>query len=417
MQVIPAATAFVKKKEISAEELVFWCIAGVFLTMPVGTSPPIIFGVLAALVWFFSGGFFRLKHVLKESWLWPVLAFVALAWVGFLYTPDPSGFGIDYAGKTYYWLFCVVLASLSLQILRPRMLINAFLLGLAVNACVGVFQFAGFIAPKNGWFSGLTRGYNTLTVYLVLAILMCSFYFREATEGRKRWAILLVMALYFFHLIILEGRTGYLTLVLLSPLLLKTLFRKLSAWKIILVWVLIMGAMSLSPIVRQRLDLTVSQLKYHMNAEPDKAWGREYTVHQDRFYMWYGAVQIFLENPIMGVGTGGYPVVLKEKRNPNDPIIAHPHNNVLYMAVSYGVFGIVVFIWFFWEMLRNSLKEKDTVLGYFILCTALVLLVNGLFNTTILDAGTVILWSMAVGLQRALPKFAQGPQSAFPNRG
>jgi len=309
----------------------------------------------------------------------------------------------------------VALASLSLETLRPRTLINAFLFCLAVNACVGILQFAGFIAPKQGWFSGLTRGYNTLTVYLVLAILMCSFYFREANEWRKRWVLLLIMALYFFHLIILEGRTGYLTFILLSPLFVKTLFRKLNGWKVLLVWVLIMGSMSFSPIVRERFDLTVSELKYHMNAGTDKAWGKEYTVHQDRFYMWHGALQIFLQNPILGVGTGGYPAVLKEKSKPDDPIIAHPHSSILHMAVSYGLAGIFVFIWFFWEMLRNALKERDTVLGYFILCTALVLLVNGLLNTTILDAGTVLLLSLAVGLQGALPKFAQGRQSAPPN--
>ncbi|MEJ2725978.1 MAG: O-antigen ligase family protein, partial [Deltaproteobacteria bacterium] len=380
-------------------------------------SPPIIVGVLGTLIWFFSGMFFRLKSLFKQSWLWPALAFIALAWVGLLYTPDPYGFGVNYAGKTYYWLFCVALASLSLETLRPRILINAFLLGLAVNACVGMLQFAGFIAPKQGWFSGLTRGYNTLTVYLVLGILMCSFYFGEAKEWRKRWVLILLMALYFFHLIILEGRTGYLTFILLSPLVLKTLFRKLNGWKVLLVWVLIMGAMSLSPIVRERVHLTVSELKYHMNAEKAKAWGREFTTHQDRFYYWYGAVRIFLENPILGVGTGGYPMVLKGKGNPDDPIVSHPHNNVLYMAASYGVFGIVVFTWFFWEMLRNSLKERDTVLGYFILCTALVLLVNGLFNTTVLDAGTVLLWSLAVGLQSALPKFVRARPSAVPNRG
>jgi O-antigen ligase len=89
----------------------------------------------------------------------------------------------------------------------------------------------------------------------------------------------------------------------------------------------------------------------------------------------------------------------------------------LYMAVSYGLIGVAVFIWFFWEILRNALKERDTALGYFILCTALVLLINGLFNTTILDAGTVLLWSLAVGLQRALPKFAEARQSALPDRG
>lgn len=335
-----------------------------------------------------------------------MIPFAILPWLGLIYTPDPWGFGIDYAGKTYYWLFCLALASLSFKNIELRWLIEAFLLGLAVNACVGIMQFAGVIAPKQGWFSGLTRGYNTLTVYLVLGILICAFYFREAEEQKKRFGLIVLMMLYFFHLIIMEGRAGYLTFILLFPFMIKTLFRKVSMWEIALVCVLIVGGMSFSPVVKKRIELTVSQLKYHMSAAPDKAWGREYTVHQDRFYMWKGAIQLFLENPLIGVGTGGYSASLKETRDSDDPVIAHPHNNILYMATSYGMIGIVLFIWLFWELLRNGWKEKNTLVGHLVLCAALVLFLNGLFNTTILDAGTVLLLTLVVGLQRASAGFS-----------
>lgn len=401
---IAAAKGLVEKTGLNSEGLVFWCFAGVFLTMPIGTSPPIIFGALGAFIWLFSGMAFHIKSFFKQSWFWPVIAFIVLPWVGLIYTPDPWGFGIDYAAKTYYWLFCLALASLSFKSVQPRWLINAFLLGLALNACVGILQFVGVVAPKQGWFSGLTRGYNTLTVYLVLAILICAFYFREE-ERKKQVALVVLMILYFFHLIIMEGRTGYLTFILLFPFVIKTLFRNLNAWKIGLVCLLIVGVMCLSPIVRERVELTVNQLKYHMNVEEEKAWGKEYTEHQDRFYMWMGAIQVFLEKPIIGVGTGGYPAALKASRGLNDPVIAHPHNNILHMAANHGVIGILFFFWLFAEIIKNGWKQRGSLVGHVVLSTALVLLLNGLFNTTILDAGTLLLLSLVTGLQRALPEF------------
>lgn len=404
---IAAAKGYGEKTGVRSEWVIFWCFAGVFLTMPIGTSPPILFGALGALIWLFSGMFFQVKTLLRQRWLWPVIAFFLLTWAGLLYTPDPWGFGISYARKSYYWVFCLAIASCSFKRLEPRWLVYAFLFGLAINACVGILQLAGLIAPKQGWFSGLTRGYNTLTVYLVLAILICAFYFGQAREHGKRAGLVGLMTLYFFHLIIMEGRTGYLTFVILSPLLIKTLFKKLSAWKISLVSLLIVGAMLFSPIVRERIELTASQLKYHLTADPEKAWGKEYTVHQDRFYMWAGAIQLFLERPILGFGTGGYPASLKAARAPDDPVIAHPHNNILHMAASYGVVGILVLFWLFGEMFRNGWKEKDTLIGHLVLTSALVLFVNGLFNTTILDAGTLYLLSVVVGLQRALPEFSR----------
>jgi len=404
---IAAAKGLVEKTGLNSEGLVFWCFAGAFLTMPIGTSPPIIFGALGAFIWLFSGMAFHIKSFFKQSWFWPVIAFIVLPWVGLIYTPDPWGFGIDYAGKTYYWLFCLALASLSFKSVQPRWLINAFLLGLALNACVGILQFVGVVAPKQGWFSGLTRGYNTLTVYLVLAILICAFYMRDLEGWKKKSGLIGLMMLYFFHLIILEGRTGYLTFILLFPLLIKTLFRKLVFWKIGLACLLIIGGMYFSPVVQKRVNLTVKQIKYHMTAESDKAWGGEYTVHQDRFYMWVGAIEIFLEKPLIGTGTGGYPSTLKATRAPDDPVIAHPHNNILYMAASYGVIGILAFFWLFGEMLKNGWKERHTLVGHLVLCATLTLFINGLFNASILDAGTLLLLALVVGLERLMPKFGE----------
>jgi len=403
---ISAAREFVRKREPKAEALVYWCFAGVFLTMPMGTSPPIILGALGALIWLLSGMAFRVKGFFRQSWTWPVLAFVALSWIGLLYTLDPGEFGLSYAGKTYYWIFCFALASLSLKDVQLRLLINAFLLGLALNACVGILQFAGVVAPRQGWFSGLTRGYNTLTVYLVLAILICAFYFKEARERMKHACLSGLMALYFFHLVIMEGRTGYLTFILLFPFFVKTLFRKLRAWKVGIAFLIIAVAILSSPIARERIELTISELSYHMSAEPSKAWGKEYTRHQDRFYYWQGAVELFLENPVIGVGTGRYPAALKARRPPDDPLVSHPHNNFLYMAASYGMLGIVVFFWLFGEVFKNGWKERDTLTGYLVFCSGLVLFVNGLFNTTILDAGTLLLLSLVVGLQKTLAAFS-----------
>ena len=396
------------KSEITAEKLLYWAFAGVFFSIPIGISPALICGVLALLFWVLSGTILRVRGFFRETWFWPVLAFIMLQWIGLVYSPDPGGFGIRYAGKTYYWLFCFAIASLALQLYRPERFIYAFLAGLGINAFVGLSQLAGLIAPKQGWYSGFTRGYSSLSAFLVLGILMSSFCLRDASEKAKRWGLLLLLVVYFVHLVILESRTGYLTFAFLSPLIVKNLFKRLSLLKAFLVCLLISGMILLSPIARNRVDLSIDQLKYHLDAAPDKAWGREYTVHQDRFYFWYGAVEIFFKNPILGIGTGGYPSVLKERRNPSDPVIADPHNNVLYMAVSFGIVGILVFVWFFWELLRNAIKQRDTILGYFILCTALVLLVNGFFNTTILDAGPLFLLSVAGGLQQGLAKFSHG---------
>jgi O-antigen ligase len=419
-------------KKIDSERLLLYCLIGVFLTLPMGTSLPTICGALTAIVWGFSGIAARLRSfgacsptkrekrgerpvsIYGQAWLRPVYLIMILPWVGLFYTPDPANLGIQYAEKTYYWMYCLVIASLPFapfsasgsEIIVPEKFIHAFLLGLAINALVGALQFSGMLPMVQGkWYSGLERGYGTLTAYLVLGILITSYYFREAKKKNIRYFLCFLMTLFFFHLSILEGRAGYLTVVILSPLIVYNLFNQVNILKISVACVLLAGVLCFSPIVRDRIALSMEQITYHLNANPNSAWGRQYSDKQDRFYMWYGAARIIKGNPVFGIGTGGYQKVLKEIGKPDDPLIAHPHNDFLYMTVSFGLIGSLAFFWFFGEILINAWKERHTPRGYFVLSAALVLFTGGMFNTYFLDAGTIFLLALVTGLQSGFHQF------------
>jgi O-antigen ligase len=423
-------------KKIDGKRLLLYCFIGVFLTLPMGTSLPTICGAMTIAVWSFSGVAVRLRasgrpsppqrgirgekpvSIFGQAWLRPVFLFIALPWIGLLYTPDPANLGIQYAEKTYYWIFCFAIASLPFLPFSaadtesnvPEKFIHAFLLGLAINALVGTLQFSGILPMVQGkWYSGLERGYGKLTAYLVLGILITSYYFKEAKKKNIRCFLCFLMAFYFFHLSILEGRAGYVTVVMLSPLIVYNLFNQVNILKISVACALLMGGLCFSPIVRDRIALSIDQITYHVNANPNVAWGRQYSDKQDRFYMWYGAARIIKENPVFGVGTGGYQKVLKEIGKPDDPLIAHPHNDFLYMTVSFGLMGIIAFFWFYGEILKNAWKERDTPRGYFVLSAVLVLLTGGMFNTYVLDAGTIYLLALVTGFQHGFHQFNTKP--------
>ena len=102
----------------------------------------------------------------------------------------------------------------------------------------------------------------------------------------------------------------------------------------------------------------------------------------------------------MGVGTGGYhkSILL----GGGEKGIAHPHNNFLYIAVSFGTVGLFVFGWLFWVLLKAGWQNREDPLGFFIMVSSLVILVGGLTDTHILDAGGAFLLSITAGLQSAL---------------
>jgi len=303
----------------------------------------------------------------------------------------------------------MAIASISFKLFSPQKFIQAFLLGLALNAFVGALQFAGLFPiveqVLKGRYSGFGLQYSTLSAYLVVGILMASYYFKQASKKKPRIFFVFLILLYFFHLIILEGRAGYLAFFLLCPLVVHNLFKKFNVLKVSLACVLVLGCMLFSPVVRDRVSLSIEEVRYHLNSDPQKAWGREYTKNQDRFSMWYSAVRIFSEHPIFGVGTGGYQTFVKKMMGPKWPLIAHPHNNFLHVAVSFGVIGIFALIWFFWEIIKNAWRDRHSPVGFFVLSTALVIFTSGLVNTQIRDAGTLLLLAVVTGLQNAFGRF------------
>lgn len=389
------------KKQVSVDTLLFWTFAAAFAGMPLGTFPPTLFGLLALAIWLFSAkAFQQAPFLIRQRWLWPVYLMMALPWIGLIYSPDRGGLGLEYAQKTYYWFYALALASISPVKIRARHLIAALLAGLAFNALFGALQFAGLYPLKSDVASGLGRGYSTLSAYLVTGMLITSFFFKKAGNWKSKSGLLLLMAAYFFHLIILSGRTGYLTFIVLSPLMVRNFFHRTRIWKIVLACLLLVSVMFLSPVVRERAALTVQSLKYHLSAGPDKAWGRQYSPHQDRFFMWYKAASLFYRHPLAGVGTGGFRTRVKESSPPGTPQMSHPHNDILYMAVSYGIMGLAAFLWLFATLLRTAWTRRDTTAGCFVLSATLVILFSGLFNAQILDAGMAFFLAANVGLLR-----------------
>jgi O-antigen ligase len=413
-------------RKMNADLLIFLVFCGLFFSLSLGTSPPAICGALGTAIWIFSGLFYRRRHsYLTQSWFRPVAALILITWAGLAYTRDMD-LGLEYALKTHYWFYGLALASVSLSVLSSDILIKSFLSGLLVNTAAAAGQVLGYLSAgleKTGAASGIRifkyhnkftglSGYTTLPLLLVLGILMGSYYFGRTKDRRGKVLAALLMALFLFHLAILESRGGYLVFILMTPLIASNLiaFGRGKTFKILLASTLMACLIFASPVVRKRTGDLVKSLKYYTRENSSYAWGRKYAGQQDRFYMWHGAVRIFLEHPFRGVGTGGYLKIMKEREDPDWPSnpLAHPHNNFLHMAVSNGVPGVLALAWLFWVILRNGWTGRREPGGFFVLAGGLVMFIGGMTDTRILNAGSMTLLALVTGLQVSISK---GPAS------
>ena len=405
----------------SSAQWIFYLSCAAFFVLPMGTTPFTIIGFCILSVWVFSGEFIRVgKNCLRVAWFLPVLAAVTLIWSGLIWSPEPAGLGFRYASKTYYWLYALALASIA-SLKRPReYLVKAFLGGLLLNTFVGFLQLADMIPRFSDWgsrgYSGFNGGYNTLGILLVLGMMAGSYYYRTGVRREQKTVYAFLILAYFCHLIILESRGGYLTFILLSPIIFNNIFQgKRFIW-ILVACVIALGSMYSSPIVRHRMNQANQDLHHHLNSTGGDNWGEKYSKHMDRIYMWRWAIKLFGQNPLLGVGTGGYrQAVLSAGGN---AAIDHPHSNFLYVAASFGMVGLFIFGWLFWVLLKTGWKNRENAIGFFVLAATLVLLVGGLTETHILDSGGAFLLAVTTGLQSSVEQRTPGKDSeVFEMRG
>jgi len=386
-------------------------LCGALLALPIGTSPFTILGVSALAAWIFTGEIWKKRNrYLREARFLPVLALVLLPWIGLIYSPDPGGLGLNFAEKTYYWLYALAAAGISNKGNRKEYLVKALFLGLLLNAVAGFLQAGGVVPTAlRDRYTGFGKGYNTLSILLVLGSLMASYYFKVSDRIRKKLGYLFLMLVFIAHLSILQGRGGYFTFVSLSPIIAYNLAGGKRLWISGLAFIALVGVLAASPMVRERVKELVQDTVNQLRTEKDIAWGKRY--HEDdpnqridRIYMWRWAIELFLEHPFRGVGTGGFYQSLLAGGGGRG--MAHPHNNFLHMAVSYGILGVFALAWLFWVLLKTGWRNRGHPVGFFILSGALVVFVGGLVDTHVLDAGSAFLLAIVTGL---VPTFQRHP--------
>jgi len=379
---------------IKADNLIFYCIVLTFFLLPTGTAPPLISTGLAALIWIFSGKVAHVGSIIRQPWFYPVIPFLILPWTGLLYSQNLD-LGMDYAFKTKYWIAVFITAGCAVDEAQVFILLKWFWAGLLMGAFLALIQVIGIMAPIREEYLGFGIVHTLVCMYLIIGILTAAFYFKTAGSWKSRFVFLFLILAFLFHLAVLRGRSGYLIFGILSPLVANNLMHGCSRKIKMGATVILVVALLFSPVVKKEIHDTFVTL----NEQKEKILSGEGVIlNAPRFFIVRESVRIFMAHPVMGIGTGS----MTEPTRAKGLEVCHPHNNVLYMGTSFGVFGIAACLWLFWKMFTLSWRSRKTALGYFVFSTCSVLFLGGMFDTQILNTGTLLLLSLTYGLMNHL---------------
>ncbi len=143
---------------------------------------------------------------------------------------------------------------------------------------------------------------------------------------------------------------------------------------------LVAAAYLASPRLHDRVGLVASE--FHA-WQPDH--GKDNSTGQ-RLDFYYNTLQIVQQQPIFGVGTGGFPAAFAQQTQGKDVMqTRNPHNEYLMITVQTGMIGLALLLYLFYTQWRcapllDTPFDQDTARGL-----ALAYLVNCLLNSPLLD--------------------------------
>ena len=360
------------------------CLLFFFVSLS-ATALITIFAEFTLFFWIISKNF--LKPFWKEKWFIPLLWLILIHWIGLLYTPDIT-LGLKLVRKTHYWVLSFAIMSLSFYYFNPENFVKAYLAGLTAGSLY-------FVLVPNTINKLKSPFHITFSLQLVLGMLLLSFYFLKVKKWYYKIGFFILFLIFGYVLTISEGRTGYVAFILTLPIIFYNLFPKNYLKVIFVCFLSVILFLNLNP-VKRRIHQAIYDLKKFQK-------DHYYSPVGLRLYMWKTTIKIFKEHPLLGGGTGCFPKYA-EKFKPKKilPNFSQPHNSYLYLLGSFGILGLIPFLWLLYLMFKTGIKHYHNPIGFFIFAFTLVFSIGSLGDSQIISHATCILFGLTVGLQSFL---------------
>ena len=352
-----------KLKKISIENYINYLLVLYAFVVPISRAGISILTALIFILWLFTDNFklcikkFRSNKIVLYLLLYMCFAILSLLWTDDVYS------GINYIRRYWYFLPILVMAS----ILKKEFMayaISAFLTGMFISEVLSYGMFFELWSLKHGSPSDPTPFMNHLQYSMFLSFAALLLLNRFFFEKNLKWKIM-----YFAYFLLVTsnlflngGRTGQfafaVSIFIVGFLNIKN---KLLAFfsMLILLTSIFYVAYQVSPIFKDRFDNSIKETKV-ISAE--KIFCGSFG---QRLGAWIVGGEIFLDNPILGVGISKNTDTLKlyiEKNHPDMKCVksmVNYHNYYIQVLVKLGIIGLFLYLMIFYNILKLNIKDRQ----------------------------------------------------------
>lgn len=339
----------------------------------------------------------RVLHT--KPWALPFLLLLAWTLMGLIWTSDMAS-GLKVAEATGYGLFALIGATLPWQERWVKLFIRFFLAGLALNAVLA-FLMTWKILPWQNTDNLPYTGFCDhifLSLVLVQALLWLLWDFHNSWTIPK-WSSALLGLLFFVQLIITPARSGQLAFILLMPIAIWLLYRgRWKYWALVFLCLGVIG-LGMSPVVQSRVELGIANVKQFIANQNSTT-----TSLGIRIATMEAGWEMFVEHPLVGVGTGDFSGAMKSLQNAgqvtNTPGITNTSaaNSYLSEAAVLGFPGLFLLLWMMLAATIESWKNRKQPQGWFVFMYLAVFWLGGIYNTLNWGYDNAIGWALVIAI-------------------
>jgi len=291
----------------------------------------------------------QLKDTAPAERLFLGAVVINFLWIAFcFYANGEPGRGASLLwGRHFYLLFMIPLFFLFRRIEIPDRLI-------LLTLCAGVtFSLGDILIDLAQGIDYRIQGMNPNAfgpIQLCMSAMMLFYFIEESDKPLRRVALaglLLGLATVIFSM----SKSTWLTLAVLSVAFIFYLARSLPLWKrfgLVGSLLVLLSTSYLLPKVEKRIDRGLDSV-YDYYASDDYRDDSRLGNFGKRMELWKTGWKIFLENPFLGVGVGGFKVMAKansERYQVNSYVGSkrYVHNQYLAALATRGLPGLMLFL-------------------------------------------------------------------------
>ncbi|HUF20679.1 MAG TPA: O-antigen ligase family protein [Burkholderiales bacterium] len=377
---------------------------GMGVSIPVSVALDSVLLGVALLLWLASGPRWEeIARLRKNPMAVTAVGLFLLCALGLLYGRDATENGLMYLKKYMDLAFVPLFMLLFREAWARHAGIRAFELAMLVTLAVSYLLAMGVLPWVEPFTANPDSGATAFkfqiahNTFMAFAAYLLAERARVAISPKARalWGVACGLAIVNV-LFLVTGRTGYLVLFALALLFWWQLFGirglAVAAALAVTVTIALAGSNSFSERVEQAKH-EARTWEYGQNVD---------TSIGARLNFYATSMRIIRENPVFGVGLGGYPEAFRERVTGTQIVPTYnPHNQYLLFGAQLGLIGLAAFLWLLWTLWRCSRRieggiEQLAAQGLF--ATALV---GSAVNSFLLDHTEGLFFAWLAGLAYA----------------